>query len=56
MQYKYLGSARNVRELMELLVKKEINPSATLTLQDTEDMWSYVEVLVSETGDDILIQ
>ena len=54
MQYKYLGSARNVRELTELLSK--VAPSATLTLQDTEDVWSYVEVLVSETGDDILIQ
>lgn len=54
MTYKYLGAARNVRELMELLSKTE--PSATLTLQDTEDVWSYVEVLVSEAGDDIIIQ
>ena len=56
MQYKYLGSARNVRELMELLVKKEINPSATLTLKATDEDWDFVEVLVSEAGDDIIIQ
>ena len=54
MQYKYLGEARNVRELIELLSKAD--PSATLTLQDTEDVWSYVEILVSEAGDDIIIQ
>lgn len=54
MSYKYLGEARNVKELIELLSKAD--PSATLTLQDTEDVWSYVEILVSEAGDDIIIQ
>lgn len=52
--YKYLGDARNVRELMELLSKAD--PSATLTLKSTAEDWSYVEVLVSEAGDDIIIQ
>ena len=52
--YNYLGSARNVGELIELLSKAD--PSATLTLQDTEDVWSFVEILVSEAGDDIIIQ
>jgi hypothetical protein len=52
--YKYLGDARNVRGLMELLSK--VDPSATLTLKGTVEDWSYVEVLVSEAGDDIIIQ
>lgn len=54
MTYKYLGDARNVRELIELLSKAD--PSATLTLKATGEDWSYVEVLVSEAGDDIIIQ
>ena len=55
MQYKYLGDARNVRELIELLSKAD--PSATLTLKDTDnENWSFVEILVSEAGDDIIIQ
>ena len=52
--YKYLGDARNVRQLIELLSKAD--PSATLTLKDTDENWSYVEVLVSEAGDDVIIQ
>lgn len=54
MTYKYLGAARNVRELMELLAK--VDSSATLTLSTTEEDWDFVEVLVSEAGDDIIIQ
>ena len=54
MTYKYLGAARNVRELMELLAKTE--PSATLTFKAAEEDWDFVEVLVSEAGDDIIIQ
>lgn len=54
MQYKYLGAARDVRELTALLSK--VDPSATLTLKATDEDWSYVEVLVSEAGDDIIIQ
>ncbi len=50
----YIGSARNVRELIELLSKTD--PSATLTLTGTDENWSYVEVLVSEAGDDVMIQ
>ena len=52
--YKYLGDARNVRQLIELLSKAD--PSATLTLAGTDENWSYVEVLVSEAGDDVMIQ
>lgn len=54
MQYKYLGEARNVRELIKLLSK--VDPSATLTLKGTDENWSFVEILVSEAGDDIIIQ
>ena len=43
-----------MRELMELLSKTE--PSATLTLKATHEDWDFVEVLVSEAGDDIIIQ
>jgi hypothetical protein len=52
--YKYLGDARNVRQLIELLSKAD--PSATLTLKGTDENWSFVEVLVSEAGDDVIIQ
>lgn len=54
MQYKYLGEARNVRELAELLSK--VDASATLTLKSTDEDWDFVEILVSEAGDDIIIQ
>lgn len=54
MQYKYLGAARNVRELQELL--SQADPSATLTLKATDQDWDFVEILVSEAGDDIIIQ
>ena len=54
MQYKYLGAARDVRELTELLSK--VDPSATLTLKSTDEDWDFVEILVSEAGDDIIIQ
>jgi hypothetical protein len=38
----YIGSARNVRELIELL--KKVDSSAMLDIQAIEDSWSYVEV------------
>ena len=53
--YKYLGSARNVRELLELLSK--VDTSATISLKPlSAESWSYIEVWVSEGGDDILIK
>lgn len=53
--YKYLGSARNVRELLALL--SEVDTSATISLKPLSDEpWSYIEVWVSEGGDDILIK
>lgn len=36
--------------------KSKVDPSATLTLAGTDENWSYVEVLVSEGGDNIMIQ
>ena len=51
--YNYLGTARNVRELQALINK--VDPSATITLKHTYEDCSYIEVWVSEAGDDILI-
>lgn len=53
--YNYLGSARNVRELLELLSK--VDTSATLSLKPLSDEpWSYIELWVSVDGDDIMIK
>lgn len=53
--YNYLGSARNVRELLELLSK--VDASATLSLKPmSEEPWSYLELWVSVDGDDIMIK
>lgn len=53
MQYKLLGTARDVGELTELLSK--VDASATITLKATDKDWDFVEILVSEAGDDIMI-
>lgn len=53
--YNYLGTARNVRELKKLLDK--VDATATITLKsDAGVTWSYVEVLVSEAGDDVMLK
>ena len=52
--YNYLGFARNVRELIELL--KKTDPSATLTFKGIDEDWSLVEVWVSEAGDDVMLK
>lgn len=55
MEYNYLGSARNVRELKELL--EGVDTSATLTLKaPSDEPWSFIEVWLSEAGDDIMIK
>jgi hypothetical protein len=38
----YIGTARNVRELIKLLEK--VDKSAFLELKGTDDSWTYVEV------------
>ena len=54
MDYDYLGSARNVRELQQLL--RAVDPSATITLKCMDDNWSYVEVWVSKDGSDVVLK
>lgn len=54
MNYEYLGTARNVRELTELLAK--VDQSATLTVKSSYEDFDSVEILVSEYGDDIMIR
>lgn len=54
MNYEYLGIARNVRELMELLSK--VDQSATLTIKSSYEDFDSVEISVSEYGDDIMIR
>ncbi len=52
--YTYLGTARNVRELIELL--KKTDKSATLTFKQQLEDWESVEVWVSEAGDDVMLK
>lgn len=52
--YKYVGAARNVGELVAILARLDI--SSTLTLKTTSETWSYVEVWVSEAGDDVMLK
>lgn len=49
--YDYLGSARNVGELVKILSK--VDQSATLTLASLDDEWSYVEVYYDKSTNDI---
>jgi hypothetical protein len=52
--YNYLGTARNVRELIDLLKKTE--KSATLTFKQQFEDWESVEVWISEDGDDVMLK
>lgn len=52
--YTFIGTARNVRELIQLLSKTD--PSATLTFKSMPEDWDLVEVWVSEVGDDVMIK
>lgn len=52
--YRYLGIARNVRELLKLL--EETDASATLTIEGLVECGSFVEVWVSEAGDDVMLK
>lgn len=52
--YTFIGTARNVRELIQLLSKTEA--SATLTFKGMHEDWDMVEVWVSEDGDDVMLK
>lgn len=52
--YTFIGTARNVKELIQLLSKTEA--SATLTLKSMPEDWDMVEVWVSEAGDDVMLK
>jgi hypothetical protein len=52
--YTFIGTARNVRELIQLLSKTEA--SATLTFKGMQEDWDMVEVYVSEDGDDVMLK
>lgn len=50
----YIGSARNVRELLELL--KKVDSSAMLDIRAIEDSWSYVEVWYDHETDTVIFK
>lgn len=50
----YIGSARNVRELIKLL--KRVDNSAELELQGLDDSWSYVEVWYDAGTDTVIFK
>ncbi len=51
---KYIGAARNVRELIELL--KQVDSSSLLDLQGLDDSWSYVEVWYDAGIDTVILK
>ena len=50
----YIGTARNVRELIELLSKTD--PSATLTMSAVPEPWCYIEVYYDKETNDVEIK
>jgi len=52
--YTFIGTARNVRELIQLLSKTEA--SATLTFKSMPEDWDLIEVWVAEDGDDVMLK
>ena len=50
----YLGTARNVRELMEIL--KKVDSSSSLELKGTDESWSYVEVYYDPETDTVIFK
>ena len=51
---KYLGTARNVRELMEIL--KKVASSSSLELEGTDESWSHVEVYYDKETDTVIFK
>lgn len=50
----YLGSARNVRELIKLL--EQTDSSSYLELKSLDDSWSYVEVWYDRGIDTVILK
>jgi len=50
----YIGTARNVRELQELLNKTD--PSATITMAAVPEPWCYIEVYYDREINDVIIK
>ena len=50
----YVGTAQNVRELMELL--KKVSSTAFLELKETADSWSYIEVWYDSGIDTVIFK
>lgn len=50
----YIGSARNVRELIFLL--KEVDESATIEMKPLDDSWSYVEIWYDNATDTVVFK
>jgi hypothetical protein len=50
----YIGTARNVRELLELL--KKVNSSSGIELQGTDESWSYLEVWYDSAVDFVVLK
>lgn len=50
----YIGTARNVRELQELLSKTD--PSASITMAAVPEPWCYIEVYYDREINDVTIK
>ena len=50
----YIGSARNVRELIKLL--EQVDSSAFLEIKGLDDSWSYVEVWYDSGIDTVIFK
>lgn len=51
---KYIGSARNVRELLDILDRLPV--SATITMESLTDSWTWVEVWFDEKTNDVIFK
>ena len=51
----FIGQARNVRELMELLQNEKINESSTLEIKGIDGSFSVVEVYYDSETDTVIL-
>lgn len=49
----YIGTARNVRELLALI--KKVDLSSTITLRGNDESWSHVEAWYDEETNDLVL-